>query len=69
MKGEKNKGYSNKSGEDRRTNMVFYMYNEGRIIVNTNCKIHVFLLAYNVMEHASKYIKNTYINTHSYTHK
>jgi len=57
-KGTKHQEYSNKRGGDRRTNKFFlYIYNEGTIIVNTNCKKHVVLLTNNVMERANKYIK------------
>jgi len=56
-KGTKHKEYSNKRGGDHRTNIVFfYIYSEGTIIVNTNCKKHVVLLTNNVIEHANKYI-------------
>jgi len=71
------KGVQQKEGGGRRTNIVFHIYNDGTIIVNTNCKKHVVLLINTVKEHANEYIKkythtfmHTYIHAHihTYTH-
>jgi len=65
MKRNKTSGVQQQEGRRPENEQILYIYiyNEGTIIVNTDCKKHVVLLTNNVMEHANKYIKKKQIRT------